>query len=195
MGRHPVMVRQVCPLIPFDDDQCPAVLAMAEFVWKEDAPFELSFSLCPQLSESSVESPIDCLKFNSGKPKNSAQRLDNLWRHTCFEAFLACPGAEKYWELNVAPNGDWNLYQFSGYRTGGMAEPLAEPPEVNFSIDRVGCRCTIQIPLKPWWQHTELPEIALTMVLEDQSGCLSYWAMTHPRDKPDFHDRKGFLQW
>ena len=191
MGRHPVMVRQVCPLIPFDLDQCPAVLAMAEFVWKENAPLELSFSLSRKLPESS----IDCLSLNSCKTTNSAQRLDNLWSHTCFEAFIAHPGADGYWEMNVSPNGDWNLYQFSDYRTGGQADPLAEAPEVTFRRDRVGCRCTIQIPLKPWWQHTEMPEIALTMVLEDQSGCLSYWALTHPGDKPDFHDRRGFLHW
>ena len=191
MGRHPVMVRQVCPLIPFDLDQCPAVLAMAEFVWKENAPLELSFSLSRKLPESS----IDCLSLNSCKTTTSAQRLDNLWSHTCFEAFIARPGADGYWEMNVSPNGDWNLYQFSDYRTGGQADPLAEAPEVTFRRDRVGCRCTIQIPLKPWWQHTEMPEIALTMVLEDQSGCLSYWALTHPGDKPDFHDRRGFLHW
>ncbi|WP_186540404.1 DOMON-like domain-containing protein [Synechococcus sp. BIOS-E4-1] len=191
MGRHPVMVRQVCPLIPFDFDQCPAVLAMAEFVWKENAPLELSFSLSPKLNTSS----IDCLALNTGKTHTSAQRLDNLWSHTCFEAFLARPGAKGYWEMNVSPNGDWNLYQFSDYRMGGMADPLAKAPVVNFSMDRVGCLCTIQIPLKPWWQHTEIPEIALTMVLEDQSGCLSYWALNHPRDKPDFHDRRGFLCW
>ena len=191
MGRHPVMVRQVCPLIPFDVDHCPAVLAMAEFVWKENAPLELSFSLSPKLTESS----IDCLSLNSCKTNPSAQRLDNLWSHTCFEAFLACPGEKGYWEMNVSPNGDWNLYQFSDYRTGGMADPLAEAPEVSFSMDRLGCLCTIQILLKPWWQHTEIPEISLTMVLEDQSGSLSYWALTHPGDRPDFHDRRGFLRW
>ena len=191
MGRHPVMVRQVCPLIPFDDAQCPAVLATAEFVWTEDAPLELSFSLGPKLAESCIGG----LSFNRHKPENSARRQDNLWEHTCFEAFLARPGAEGYWEVNIAPNGDWNLYQFDDYRTGGVAEPLAKPPEVRFSMNRVGCRCTIQIPLQPWWPSAEIPEIALTMVLEDRSSCLSYWALSHPADKPDFHDRRGFLRW
>ena len=124
MGRHPVMVRQVCPLVPFDLDQSPAVLATAEFVWTEDAPLELSFSLGPKLTESC----IDGLLFDSNKTQHTAQRQDNLWRHTCFEVFLGRPGAKGYWELNIAPNGDWNLYQFSDYRSGGIAEPLAEPP-------------------------------------------------------------------
>ena len=191
MGRHPVMVRQVCPLIPFDHAQCPAVFATAEFVWTEDAALELSFSLGPKLAESCV----DGLLFNSTKEENTSQRQDNLWKHTCFEAFLARPGDEGYWEVNIAPNGDWNLYQFSSYRTGGIEEPLADPPEVHFSMERVGCRCTIQIPLQPWWPHAEIPEIALSMVLEDRSKCLSYWALSHPADKPDFHDRRGFLRW
>ena len=191
MGRHPVMVRQVCPLIPFDRAQSPAVLATAEFVWTEDGPLELSFSLGPKLAESC----IDGLLFNCAKTDKTPQRQDNLWSHTCFEAFLTRPSDEGYWEVNIAPNGDWNLYQFSGYRTGGMAEPLAEPPEVRFSMDRVACRCTIQIPLQPWWPLAEIPEIALTMVLEDRSSSLSYWALSHPADKPDFHDRRGFLRW
>ena len=191
MGRHPVMVRQVCPLVPFDPDQSPAVLATAEFVWRENGPLELSFSLCPRLRESS----IDCLSFSGGKSCNTAQRLDNLWKHSCFEAFLARPGAKGYWELNVSTNGDWNLYRFSDYRTGGMEEVQAETPEVSFSKNRVGCRCTIQIPLQPWWEFADIPNIALTMVLEDNKGNLSYWALSHPADKPDFHDRRGFLHW
>ena len=189
MGRHPVMVRQVSPLIPFDLDQSPAVLATAEFVWREDAALELSFSLCSKQSGGS----LDGISFRGSKAENPAMRHDNLWMHTCFEAFLARPDSQEYWEMNASPNGDWNLYRFSGYRRGGMAEPQAKQPVVNFSMDGAGCRCTIQISLKPWLELTAIPDIALTMVLEENGGCLSYWALNHPADKPDFHDRRGFL--
>ena len=191
MGRHPVMVRQVCPLVPFDLAQSPEVLATAEFVWREDAPLELSFSLCPRLRESSM----DCVSFNGGTTSQTVQRLDNLWTHTCFEAFLARPSSKGYWEMNVSASGDWNLYRFSDYRTGRVEEVQATTPKVSLRRNRVGCRCTIQIPLQPWWPHSEIPEIALTMVLEDQQGNLSYWSLSHPGDKPDFHDRRGFLHW
>ena len=193
MGRHPVMVRQVCPLIPFDVAQSPAVHAMAEFVWREDSDLELSFSLCPTAAEDCFElfSLPPCARAQAG---GSSERMDNLWRHTCFETFLAIPGTPGYWEINASPNGDWNVYRFSDYRTGGTAEPQAEAPVVTCSGDRSGYRCTIAMQLKPWWQHPEPPELALTMVLEDRLGALSYWALSHPGDEPDFHDRRGFLQ-
>ena len=193
MGRHPVMVRQVCPLVPFDIDQSPAIHAVAEFVWRENAALELSFSLCPKLAEDGFDL-LNLPSSSSSKASGSSQRLDNLWLHTCFEAFLARPGEAEYWELNASPKGDWNLYRFNAYRTGGVAEPKALAPGVTFSRDRFGCRCTIEIELHPWWRHAEIPEFGLTMVVEDGSNNLSYWALSHPGNQPDFHDRRGFLR-
>ena len=193
MGRHPVMVRQVCPLVPFDIDQSPAIHAVAEFVWRENAALELSFSLCPKLAEDGFDL-LNLPSSSSSKASGSSQRLDNLWLHTCFEAFLARPGEAEYWELNASPKGDWNLYRFNAYRTGGLAEPKALAPGVTFSRDRLGCRCTIEIELHPWWRHAEIPEFGLTMVVEDGSNNLSYWALSHPGNQPDFHDRRGFLR-
>ncbi len=193
MGRHPVMVRQVCPLVPFDIDQSPAIHAVAEFVWRENAALELSFSLCPKLAEDGFDL-LNLPSSSSSKASGSSQRLDNLWLHTCFEAFLARPGEAEYWELNASPKGDWNLYRFNAYRTGGLAEPKALAPGVTFSRDRFGCRCTIEIELHPWWRHAEIPEFGLTMVVEDGSSNLSYWALSHPGNQPDFHDRRGFLR-
>ena len=193
MGRHPVMVRQVCPLVPFDIDQSPAIHAVAEFVWRENAALELSFSLCPKLAEDGFDL-LNLPSSSSSKASGASQRLDNLWLHTCFEAFLARPGEAEYWELNASPKGDWNLYRFNAYRTGGLAEPKALAPGVTFSRDRFGCRCTIEIELHPWWRHAEIPELGLTMVVEDGSSNLSYWALSHPGNQPDFHDRRGFLR-
>ncbi len=39
----------------------------------------------------------------------------------------------------------------------------------------------------PWpWR------VGLTAVVEDRAGGLSYFALRHPRDNPDFHDAAGF---
>ena len=46
----------------------------------------------------------------------------DLWRHTCFEAFIAVEGLPAYHEFNFAPSGEWAIYAFAGYRDGG---PLA----------------------------------------------------------------------
>ena len=41
----------------------------------------------------------------------------------CFEAFLGLPGERRYWEINLAANGDWvtatlNLYDRNGESLG-----------------------------------------------------------------------------
>ena len=36
-------------------------------------------------------------------------------------------------------------------------------------------------------------EVAISAVLKDQDGNLSYWALRHPRPQPDFHRRGSFI--
>ena len=48
-------------------------------------------------------------------------RRHGLWKATCFEFFLGVKGEARYWEFNLSPGGDWNVYGFAGYRQG-MAE-------------------------------------------------------------------------
>ena len=51
-----------------------------------------------------------------------------LWRHTCFEAFIAVEGQPAYHEFNFAPSGEWTVYAFSGYRDGGpLADEMMRP--------------------------------------------------------------------
>ena len=57
-------------------------------------------------------------------PPPSAPRINaELWRHTCFEAFIAVDGQQSYHEFNFAPSGEWCVYALSGYRNGG---PVAD---------------------------------------------------------------------
>ena len=51
-------------------------------------------------------------------PVSAPVRADELWRHTCFEAFVqASPGAS-YYEFNFAPSTQWAAYEFDAYRSG-----------------------------------------------------------------------------
>jgi hypothetical protein len=45
-------------------------------------------------------------------------RADALWKHTCFEAFVAAADAPGYHEFNFSPSLDWAIYRFSAYREG-----------------------------------------------------------------------------
>jgi hypothetical protein len=35
--------------------------------------------------------------------------------------------------------------------------------------------------------------LALSAVIEETDGHLSYWALAHPAERPDFHHRDGFV--
>ena len=53
-------------------------------------------------------------------------RADDLWRHTCFEAFVSGAGGA-YREFNFSPSGRWQAYAFSSYREGNLLAPAADP--------------------------------------------------------------------
>ncbi len=116
-------------------------------------------------------------------------RADELWRTTCFEAFLRPTGAESYREWNFAPSGNWAAYDFAGYREGMAKAEVGAPPyirmEDNFTWWTVGA--TIAVDAEQQWR------LGLSAVLEERDGAKSYWALTHPPgDKPDFHHADCF---
>src|SRR5438045_3641677 len=51
----------------------------------------------------------------------TAVRSDELWRHTCFEAFVRASSGTEYYELNFAPSTQWAAYRFNSYRAGMTA--------------------------------------------------------------------------
>jgi hypothetical protein len=122
------------------------------------------------------------------------RRVDELWRHTCFEAFVRPAPSEAYYEFNFAPSKQWAAYRFDGYRAGmrpasGIAAPRIE-------VDRAGGRFALQATLQ-WDGSSEIGRAAtwrlgLSAVLEEIDGGKSYWALAHPSGKPDFHHADCF---
>jgi hypothetical protein len=111
-------------------------------------------------------------------------RKDELWRTTCFEAFLRPLAQDSYMEWNFAPSGDWAAYGFTGYREGMTKAEIGQPPyirmEDNLTWWTLGA--TVAVPADVNW------ELGLSAVIEETDGTKSYWALAHPREKPDFHD-------
>ena len=129
-----------------------------------------------------------------GEPSADPQRRDGLWQSTCFEAFLGVEGERQYWELNLSCSGDWNLYRFEGYRSGGGEEPWIQALPI--ALQRSATQLDLELSL-PWggWLTTVDPrlELSLTAVLEHrQMGC-QYWALRHCAAEPDFHQRSSFI--
>lgn len=124
-------------------------------------------------------------------PETAATRTDELWRATCFEAFLAPGEGEGYFEFNFAPSTQWAAYRFDAYRAGmRVAEAIPAPQivrrqsgealELAVTLDLAALKQT------PW-------RLALAAVIEAADGSISYWALTHAPGRPDFHHRDCFV--
>lgn len=123
-------------------------------------------------------------------PIAAAARADELWRHTCFEAFIRPTPAEAYYELNFAPSTQWAAYAFDGYRSGMRAAAEIGAPRIE--IEAAPGRFTLQAMLELRLPEHAGTRLGLAAVTEEASGRLSYWALAHPVGKPDFHHADCF---
>jgi hypothetical protein len=116
-----------------------------------------------------------------------------LWQHTCFEVFIAAEGQPAYHEFNFAPSGEWAVYAFSGYRDGGPVADQTLHPHIATRSTGIRLELDAVVPLdRVSAIHARaLLRIGLSAVIETSDG-LSYWALRHPKDKPDFHNADGF---
>jgi len=125
-------------------------------------------------------------------PIAAPRRCYDLWTTTCFEFFLAEPGAEPYWEVNLAPSGDWNLFRLSGYRQGLDPEPAISALPFVVERARGGLDLTVTLDLGALPLAGRPLELAVTAVVELRDGEILYWALHHPGEQADFHWREGF---
>jgi hypothetical protein len=56
---------------------------------------------------------------------------DALWKHTCFEAFVAGADASGYHEFNFSPSHDWAIYRFSAYRERMSRAESGAAPQIS----------------------------------------------------------------
>jgi hypothetical protein len=121
----------------------------------------------------------------------ASERTDELWRRTCFEAFLCPEPGEAYAEFNFAPSTQWAAYNFTGYREGMAPAAIAAP-----RIDLTQTGATLELAVQLNLEGLNLPSgpcwLALCAVIEDATGAKSYWALAQAPGRPDFHHRSSF---
>jgi len=124
----------------------------------------------------------------------AAVRTDELWRHTCFEAFVSAPPAAGYYELNFSPSTRWAAYLFSSYRTGmRVATEMSAPRiEVQSSEDRYMLQASLDLDRLSSLSRDAGWRLGLSAVVEETNGRQSYWALAHPSGKADFHHSDCF---
>ena len=178
---HPMRL----PLKPHPDFPCPAVTSIAVEVERTgDRALALRYILTGRIAELSIPAPAP------------SRRADELWRRSCFEAFLRPEDGpehgpehgEAYFEFNLAPSTEWAAYRLSGYREGlaPIADIAAPRIEVETTGDRLTLTAAIDLSAAPALAHAPW-RLGLSAVIEAADGSKAYWALAHPAGKPDFH--------
>ena len=128
-------------------------------------------------------------------PVMAAARTEELWQHTCFEAFVRTSVNAAYYEFNFAPSTQWAAYRFDSYRSGmhvateigaprieAQSSPDCYTLQVLLELDRLS-----SLPRDARWR------LGLSALIEETSGCQSHWALAHPPGKADFHHPDCFV--
>jgi hypothetical protein len=124
----------------------------------------------------------------------SPSRKDDLWKATCFEFFLAVGDQPGYWEFNLSPSGDWNVYRMDAYRKVGFrieSGLLHLPFEMKKEAEAVSL--DVSADLSSIVQAEAELNMGITAVIQTSDGNETYWALTHPGTQADFHLRDSFI--
>lgn len=121
-------------------------------------------------------------------------RRDELWKRTCFEFFLAIKDQPGYWEFNMSPSGNWNVYRMDAYRRVGFREEAAiSQLPFDFKKELIGYSLDISVDLTPLTEPEHELQMAITAILQTKDGKETYWALAHPAPQADFHLRDSFI--
>ena len=160
-------------LRPHPDFKSTALTAINVAIARDGARLSLRYS---------VEGALDRVLWP--EPMESA-RTDELWTHTCFEAFVQPTGQASYTELNLSPSGCWASYQFDRRRAG--MRNTGAVPDLSWRSPALTARIELgEIADMDW-------RLGLTAVIEAVDGSKSYWALEHPPGPPDFHNADCFV--
>ena len=180
-------------LICHPSTPCPTIHRVTVQTGRRDGRLALKYR---------IEGDIDALAI---PPIAPPQRADGLWQTTCCELFikgsLQTDSVLKtesvlgggYYEFNFSPSTAWAAYAFSAYRQGMAMAELSEPVKIAVcrdvgwleleSIINLG---GLGLPNERTWH------LGLSVVVQQKSGDIAYWAYAHPEGKPDFHHPDSF---
>jgi hypothetical protein len=173
-------------LQPFPTDVSLPTIEISGQIDRQDNRFSLKYYLSGDLDAIDIATPVAI-----------PTRKDRLWEATCFEFFLGIPGERNYWEFNLCPSGDWNIFRLDDYRQG-LQEELTYPI-LPVEIDRQSNLLSLglEIDLSKIIDFSLLKAasgiaVSVTTVIKPCQGEVSYWAISHCGEEADFHLRESF---
>lgn len=140
---------------------------------------------------------LDAIMWPGQSPVSKAPsevRTWKLWEHSCFECFISSANENAYFEINLSPSGDWNTFHFTNTRENMreasdlvVKDLLFEP----ISRDQIRLSASLDF-IKTSIDSFNL--INLCSVIEDSKNGCHYFAVQHPENRPDFHNRDFFVE-
>jgi hypothetical protein len=124
--------------------------------------------------------------------QSNIQRVTGLWEATCCEFFLAPAQCSEYWEFNMSPNGNWQVFKLDSYRQGLREEAAVESLPTTVAVIEREMSLTVSIYLSVLMPPETAWEISVTAVMQDLNKDYSYWAINHAGVEADFHLRQSF---
>ena len=121
---------------------------------------------------------------------NNFTQADFLWQENCLECFVQYGKTDAYFEVNVAPDGRYNIYHFDNYRTPNIMPPRQAKPD-DILINNNNCHDIISAF---YTRHIRLISHDLpirlnpTVILYAADKPIFY-ATCHAK-VPDFHDKQ-----
>jgi hypothetical protein len=176
------MSRRDFALHPFPWEQPGPVVELTGSLARRDSSLTICYRLRGDLAALSLPLPVE-----------PPSRRDGLWEDTCFEFFLGQPQDPAYWEFNLSPSGNWQVYRFTGYRQGRVEETAFT--SLPFGVRRGGrtLEVALEVDLGALLPPGHPLEVAVAAVLKLREGETTYWALTHRGPTPDFHRRDSFI--
>ena len=125
---------------------------------------------------------------------DAGARADELWQHTCFEAFVRASPGGAYYEFNFAPSTLWAAYRFEGHRSGmSVAREIGAPSiGVQSTPKCYELHAALELDRVPGLPNDGAWRLGLAAVIEEMDGNRSYWALAHAPGKADFHHADCF---
>lgn len=176
-------------LVPFADNDLSQNLTISGTVARAGDTLSISYLLAGELDK------VVLPDLNS-----SQTRAEKLWEETCFELFLGA-GLERakdllYREFNLSPSGAWNVLTLQGYRYATKEEPSFEALPFTVQQSGDGLKLSAEINISSLVDEARPVRLGVSAVLivQDAEGKANetFWAITHPASKPDFHHPNSF---
>ncbi len=174
-------------LIPFDQKTAPASSISVELNHQEHSLF-VSYKLTGD---------IKAIDLETGTPEH--QRKIKLWEKTCFELFLKHEEQEDYLEFNFSPVFEWNAFYFPIKGAPLKEYEAIQKVKIDIlrSMDVFHLIAEIDNDLLP--KHFQKNgsigkmQAGITTVLKEKNQKMSYWALDHKDQKPNFHHFDSFI--